>query len=152
MEKIEIGKMILDTAHAIKHGINTSLCGDCIDISGYQMRVLGFVKKHSLHGEMIFQKDIEREFKIKGSSVTSVLNNLEKNGYILRKSVERDKRLKQIVLTEKAESMCKMHWKAVQKYESAIARGLTSDEIENLQKTLQKIEENIKKTRGVNND
>ena len=90
--------------------------------------------------------------KIKGSSVTSVLNNLEKNGYILRKSVERDKRLKQIVLTEKAESVCKMHWKAVQKYESAIARGLTSDEIENLQKTLQKIEENIKKTRGVNND
>lgn len=36
MEKIEIGKMILDTAHAIKHGINTSLCGDCIDISGYK--------------------------------------------------------------------------------------------------------------------
>ena len=33
MEKIEIGKMILDTAHAIKHGINTSLCGDCIDIA-----------------------------------------------------------------------------------------------------------------------
>ena len=74
MEKIEIGKMILDTAHAIKHGINTSLCGDCIDISGYQMRVLGFGKKHSLHGEMIFQKVIEREFKIKGSSVTIPTN------------------------------------------------------------------------------
>lgn len=87
------------------------------------MRVLGFVKKHSLHGEMIFQKDIEREFKIKGSSVTSVLNNLEKNGYILRKSVERDKRLKQIVLTEKAESVCKMHWKAVQKYEMCHCTG-----------------------------
>ena len=116
------------------------------------MRVLGFIKKHSLQGERIFQKDIEHEFKIKGSSVTSVLNNLEKNGYILRKSVESDRRLKQIVLTEKAENVCKMHWKAVQKYESAIERGLTSDEIENLQKTLQKIEENIKKTRGVNND
>ena len=152
MEKIEIGKMILDTAHAIKHGINTSFGDNCVDISGYQMRVLGFVKKHSSHGEKIFQKDIEHEFKIKGSSVTSVLNNLEKNGYILRKSVESDRRLKQIVLTEKAENVCKMHWKAVQKYESAIERGLTSDEIENLQKTLQKIEENIKKIRGVNND
>ena len=152
MEKIEIGKMILDTAHAIKQGINASFGGDCIDISGYQMRVLGFVKKHSSHGEMIFQKDIEHEFKIKGSSVTSVLNNLEKNGYILRKSVESDRRLKQIVLTEKAENVCKMQWKAIQKYESAIERGLTSDEIENLQKTLQKIEENIKKIRGVNND
>ena len=74
MEKIEIGKMILDTAHAIKHGINTSFCGDCIDISGYQMRVLGFVKKNSSHGERIFQKDIEHEFKIKGSSVTIPTN------------------------------------------------------------------------------
>lgn len=152
MEKIEIGKMILDTAHAIKHGINTSLCGNCIDISGYQMRVLGFIKVNSANDKKVFQKDIEHEFKIKGSSVTSVLNNLEKNGYILRKSVESDRRLKQIVLTEKAENVCKMHWKAVQKYESAIERGLTSDEIENLQKTLQKIEENIKKIRGVNND
>ena len=152
MEKIEIGKMILDTAHAIKHGINTSLCGNCIDISGYQMRVLGFIKVNSANDKKVFQKDIEHEFKIKGSSVTSVLNNLEKNGYILRKSVESDRRLKQIVLTEKAENVCKMQWKAIQKYESAIARGLTSDEIENLQKTLQKIEENIKKTRGVNND
>ena len=55
-------------------------------------------------------------------------------------------------MTEKAENVCKMQWKAIQKYESAIERGLTSDEIENLQKTLQKIEENIKKIRGVNND
>lgn len=152
MEKVEIGKMILDTAHAIKQGINTSLCGNCIDISGYQMRVLGFIKGHSANDKKVFQKDIEHEFKIKGSSVTSVLNNLEKNGYILRKSVESDRRLKQIVLTEKAENVCKLHWKAVQKYESAMERGLTSDEIENLQKTLQKIEENIRKTRGVNND
>ena len=64
MEKIEIGKMILDTAHAIKHGINTSFGDNCVDISGYQMRVLGFVKKHSSPGAMIFQKDIEHEFKI----------------------------------------------------------------------------------------
>ena len=49
----------------------------------------------------VFQRDIEREFSITRSTVTNILQLMERKGYIARRSVEQDARLKQLVLTEK---------------------------------------------------
>ena len=49
----------------------------------------------------VFQRDIEREFSITRSTVTNILQLMERKGYIARQSVEQDARLKQLVLTEK---------------------------------------------------
>ena len=48
----------------------------------------------------VFQRDIEREFSITRSTVTNILQLMEKKGYIERRSVPRDARLKQLILTE----------------------------------------------------
>ena len=53
----------------------------------------------------IFQKNLESEFSISRSSVTNILQLMEKKGYIKRESVENDARLKKIVLTEKGMSI-----------------------------------------------
>ena len=50
----------------------------------------------------IFQKDLELEFGLKRSSVSLMLNNMEKSDLIKRVPVPGDARLKKIVLTEKA--------------------------------------------------
>ena len=47
----------------------------------------------------VFQRDIEREFSITRSTVTNILQLMERKGYITRRSVEQDARLKQLVLT-----------------------------------------------------
>lgn len=52
----------------------------------------------------IFQKNLEREFSISRSSVTNILQLMEKKGYIKRVSVENDARLKKIVLTDEGKS------------------------------------------------
>ena len=49
----------------------------------------------------VFQRDIEREFSITRSTVTNILQLMERKGYITRQSVAQDARLKQLVLTEK---------------------------------------------------
>ena len=50
----------------------------------------------------IFQKDLEKEFDLKRSSVSLLLNNMEKSDLIQRVPVAEDARLKKIILTEKA--------------------------------------------------
>ena len=50
--------------------------------------------------EQVFQRDIEREFSITRSTVTNILQLMERKGYIERQSVPQDARLKRLILTE----------------------------------------------------
>ena len=48
----------------------------------------------------VYQRDIEREFSITRSTVTNILQLMERKGYIERQSVPQDARLKRLILTE----------------------------------------------------
>ena len=48
----------------------------------------------------VFQKDLEAKFSIARSTASGILQLMEKKGFIERVSVERDARLKEIILTE----------------------------------------------------
>ena len=61
--------------------------------------ILCFLNEHK--DENIYQKDIEKFFGLKKSTITSILNSLEDAGYIERKVGKDDGRLRRIVLTEK---------------------------------------------------
>ena len=49
----------------------------------------------------IFQKDIEKNFSIGRSTVTGIIQILEKKGFINREFVAHDARLKKVTLTQK---------------------------------------------------
>ena len=66
--------------------------------------VLHYIIVESDRGD-IFPKDLEEFLGIKGSSVTSLINNLEQGGYLRRESLESDGRYKKLVLTEKTREM-----------------------------------------------
>lgn len=57
----------------------------------------------------IFQKDLETRFSVRRSTMTSILQIMEKNGLIVKEEVENDRRLKKLILTplavEKQERM-----------------------------------------------
>lgn len=48
----------------------------------------------------IFQRDIEKQFNIRRSSVTGLIQLMERNGLLVRTSMPGDARLKRLVLTE----------------------------------------------------
>ena len=60
--------------------------------------IIEYLYRH--RDEPVFQRDIEREFSITRSTVTNILQLMERKGYIQRLSVPQDARLKQLVLTE----------------------------------------------------
>ena len=68
-------------------------------ITGMQMMILDYITRHG--DERICQKDIARHFSVRNASVTGILQNMEKNGLIVRESVDADARLKKITATEK---------------------------------------------------
>ena len=91
--------------------------------------------------EPVYQRDIEREFSITRSTVTNILQLMERKGYIERRSVPQDARLKQLVLTE--EGIC-FHEKTMlcfHQTDDYVAGLLTTEENTELLRLLNKLRE-----------
>lgn len=92
----------------------------------------------------IYQKDLEKILQMRRSSASSVLSLMEKNGLIERQSVEKDARLKKIVLTKKSISFNKEIEKRIKKVESKATKGLSNEELTIFFNIVSKIENNLK--------
>jgi MarR family transcriptional regulator, repressor for mepA len=66
-----------------------------------QARVLSYIYRNK--DKIIYQKDIEKEFQIRGGSVTGIIDGLVLQNYLLRTESKLDKRKKEISLTKKGE-------------------------------------------------
>ena len=73
----------------------------------------------------VFQKDMEADFHMAKSSVTAALQGLEKNGYIRREPVERDARLKKIVVTERGIQLHDSIKQSIEDMERKLAADVT---------------------------
>ena len=87
----------------------------------------------------VFQRDIEREFSITRSTVTNILQLMERKGYITRQSVEQDARLKQLVLTEKGRQFHEDTMRAFHQTDEYVAGLLTEEENTELLRLLNKL-------------
>ena len=94
-------------------------------------------------GEEVFQKDMEADFHMAKSSVTAALQGLEKGGYIKRVPVERDGRLKKIVLTQEGERFHQNVEVAILDMEQHLTDGLDSEQITMFFATLEQIKSNL---------
>lgn len=94
-------------------------------------------------GEEVFQKDMEADFHMAKSSVTAALQGLEKGGYIKRVPVERDGRLKKIVLTQEGERFHQNVEVAILDMEQHLTDGLDSEQITMFFATLDQIKSNL---------
>ena len=141
-----IVKYILDTSHQIKLQLDSSF--DDTDLNGLQARILGFIERSNLMSKNVYQKNIEAEFKIRRSSVSSVLNTMEKNGYIERQSDDSDARLKKIVLTDKAKLASCKHRKAIDAFEESAIKNFTEEEISALKELLGRVLGNVREIKN----
>jgi len=87
----------------------------------------------------VFQRDIEREFSITRSTVTNILQLMEKKGYIERQSVPQDARLKMLVLTEKGQLFHEKTMLALRQTDEFVAGLLTEEENAELLRLLNKL-------------
>ena len=111
---------------------------------------LTFVQSHTLRylsehkNENVFQKDIEKVLNVRRSTCTEILNVLERDGYIQRHSVANDKRLKKLVLTNKAEKLHMTILKDVEHMEVLLKQGISEEELEIFFHVIEQMKQNVR--------
>ena len=92
----------------------------------------------------IFPKDLEEFLEIKGSSVTSLISNLERNGYLRRESLASDGRYKKLVLTEQTLAIQDDITERISEYMHSIFVGISEDDLKIFAKVIMQMTENTK--------
>ncbi|MGL4992356.1 MAG: MarR family winged helix-turn-helix transcriptional regulator [Sarcina sp.] len=112
-----------------------------LGLNGQQGRVIGYIARHEDEG--IIQKDLAEVFNRRGASVTSMLQGLEKKGYIERKIQEGNERQKRLYVLPKGKELIGEFETVFNKVEKELTDVLSDEEKETLLKLLNKIDENI---------
>ncbi len=139
----KIGFEIKILSNLIKRSINDHMIKTGVEgLTGLQAMIIRYIFKHSQTGN-VYQRDLENEFNIRRSSVTGVLQLMERNGLITREHVEHDARLKKLVLTPKAIKIHNTIKQAIIEVEKKLRKGLSDEELNSFLATLDKIKKNV---------
>ncbi|MNO14925.1 Transcriptional regulator SlyA [compost metagenome] len=106
-----------------------------------QGQMIGYIAEHQDKG--LIQKDLAEHFNRKEASITSMLQGLEKKGYIKRVIPKENERQKKIYLLDKAAVLVEEFNEIFAEVEKSITDGLTAEEAETLMKLLMKVNSNL---------
>lgn len=138
-----IGFEIKTITNLIKRQFDSSnVIKDLDNMTGMHGWIIGYLYNKSQQGD-VFQRDLERQFSIRRSTATKILQLMEKNGLILRQAVDFDARLKKLVLTDKAIAIHQLVQKEIDKTEDRLTKGFTQQEKDTLLGLLEKIKNNM---------
>lgn len=119
--------------------------GNC-SLSFMQVKILGYLYRHK--EETIYQKDIEKKFKIRRSTSSGILQTMEKNNLIIRKDSEKDARSKKIELTDKSLSTGDKIKEKMIEFEKMLRKDISENDIKIFFKVINKIKINILNEEG----
>ena len=128
--------------HMIKRRADAAIAAELGgEITEMQGCVIGFL--HHNRGRKICQKDVETQFCITRATTSKMLTLMEKNGLITRSGVRGDARLKQIRLTERAETYARQIERGLIEFEQQVIGDMTDEEQEVLLRYLRRMQRNV---------
>ena len=123
----DIGFQIRTLSHLVKRTVDQVAFDEQDDHpTGVQGWILGYLYENQ--GREIFQRDIQEHFSIRRSTVTGILQLMERNGLITRSSVERDARLKKLELTPRGVELHERVERSIRQVEDRLSQCLTTEE------------------------
>lgn len=139
--KYDIGKKIIILSNQVKRSLDRA--AEDSGITGVQARVLGILGEAKKNNRDVFQKDIEEKLQIRRSSVTGVLQLMEKKGLISRESVPYDARLKKIMLTKEAMKLEDHLHENIFVFEENLIKDVTTEDLETLIRVMETLSRNM---------
>lgn len=123
----EVGFQVNGLSHMIRW-LTHQYSGEDGERSGAGMYgwLIGFLYEN--RDQDIFQRDLQQQFSVRRSTMTGILQAMEKDGMITRRPVDWDARLKKIELTEKAVARQKKFQQTIAAIEARLSSGLTPEE------------------------
>lgn len=112
-----------------------------LDLTSSQAEVLDFLFRYD--EEEVTQRDIEKALSLKNPTVTGILKRMEEKGFVMILPSEKDKRCKNVYLTEQAFDIEKKMEAVRRKIDKNLTLGMTKREVEALQKMLNRVLYNV---------
>lgn len=112
-----------------------------IGITASQCAVLDYLFNSS--EEEITQKDIEKALNLKNPTVTGLLKRLDEKGFVLVVPSNKDKRCKNVFLTEKAYDIQRRMELDRKKIDKMLTLGMNKKEVAALEKMLKRVLYNV---------
>ncbi|KAB8145605.1 MarR family transcriptional regulator [Chloroflexia bacterium SDU3-3] len=112
-------------------------------ITPQQARLIGFVGTKQEQGQTIYQRDIEEEFELRGPSVTSLLQGLERKGFIARRVDPSDERLKQVIILPKGLDLLHDFEAVFAQIDEQLMQGFSPDQQQQLAQALEHMAQNV---------
>lgn len=141
MECKEIAKEVKALANLLKRRLDNAITKVSDEnITSVQVLILGFIDETK---EDVYQKDIEKQFDIRRSTVTNILHGMEKQELIERQAVNNDARLKKIILTSKAKDILNVLNDEVTKTQKLLIKDIPETHLEIYFSVIKKMKENL---------
>ncbi|QKE75789.1 MarR family transcriptional regulator [Arthrobacter citreus] len=112
-----------------------------LEVNPQQGRMISYIAQHQDQG--IIQKDLADAFNRRGASITSMLQGLEKNGYIERKIQADNERQKQIFVLDKGKAIVDQINEMFSSAEVELIECLTEEEKAEFLRLLKKIDSHL---------
>lgn len=103
--------------------------------------ILGYLYHHQ--DRPVYQRDIEKEFRISRATATNALQVMEREELIVRKALDKDGRLKRIQMTEAAYRDHRRLEEHMQMTERRMLEGLSEEEVSQLRRLLGIMQKNL---------
>jgi MarR family transcriptional regulator, organic hydroperoxide resistance regulator len=143
MSKKRDGGYLISQIHQLTGRIFSKKLRDYhIDINHAQGRIIFALWKK----DQIPINDLSKETALSKSSLTTMLERLEKSGHIIRKQSETDKRITIVCLTSKSSSLRSDYQKISADMIDLFYKNFTDAEISQFELSLKKILKNLKNT------
>ena len=136
----EIKKLHMLISNELRSATSIKAIDDMTNTHGYVLKYLA-----QNEGKEVFQRDIEKEFMISRPTVSEIIKLMEKNGLVERRSVAKDARLKQILLTEKGKTLNVLVKKEFDDFEKSLSDLLTEEESKSLEQIILKLSDGLKR-------
>lgn len=124
--------------------IDRKICSSVekMNLTHTQARILRFLFVNK--DKIIYQSDLEKEVEVRRSTISGILDTMEKNKLIIRKPSIDDARKKEIALTINSLNKHKEIEKKIAGFEGVLLKGITDKEKDAFFKTIDKLKENLK--------
>ena len=146
MPKERINRKLKTISCLVKEEFNDSeLVKSNPDITTVRGFVLGYINRHNQEQVNVYQKDIERDFRISKATASELLDSLEEQQLIKRVVDEQDKRKKRLELTEPSISLTNRIDNLIDEINEKMIQGFSKEEVLEFNQYLDRIIKNLEK-------
>lgn len=120
--------------------VHKPLKSECI-ITPIQVKIIEYIMENN--GNTVYQRDLEKNLNLRRSTISGILQTMEKNNIIIRVNSKVDARSKEIKLTDRCLSKVNFLKGKTIDFENKIKCGISNKELDVFFSVIDKIKNNV---------